>query len=138
MAAKGAFLNHALDLPHYPTKTFCGATPMNVALNDEVRTFLATQKVLPGERAAYSLFLETRGNDAAAVADLIKQYKNTSQAEAAAYLQTVKKTLDETYEKIDGKYVIYRPLFLTNVANEADAKAIKVAFNKYNCKLTMI
>lgn len=138
LAAKGAFLNQALDVPHYTTQTFCGATPMNVALNDDIRTFLAQQNVALGKRTAYSLFLETRGNDEAAVIDLIQHYKNTSPAVAARDFQTVKKTLDETFEKIDGKYVIYRPLFLASVANEAEAKAIEAAFHKYNCALTII
>lgn len=138
LAAKGAFLNQALDGPHYATKTFCGATPMNVALNDEVRTFLATQKVLPGERTAYSLFLETRGNDAATVVELIQQLKNTDHEAAVTHYQTVKKTMDETFEEIDGKYFIYRPLFLTSVENEAEARAIEAQFKKYDCELTMI
>lgn len=138
LAAKGAFVNQALEATHYATKTFCGATPMDVALNDAVRTFLIHQNVAPGKRTAYSLFLETRGNNEAAVIDLIQYYKNTSQAVAAEDFQTVKKTLDETFEKIDGRYVIYRPLFLASVANEADAKAIEAAFHKYNCALTMI
>lgn len=138
LAAKGAFLNQALAVPHYATQTFCGATPMTVALNDEVRTFLAHQNGVAGERTAYSLFLETRGNDEAAVIDLIQYYKNSSPAAAAEDFQTVKKIMNETFEEIDGKYVIYRPLFLASIENEADAKAIEAAFHKYNCELTII
>lgn len=138
LATNGVFLNQSLNVPHYNTKTFCGATPMNLALNDKVRKFLSNQNVEIGERSGYSLFLETRGNDETAVIDLIQQYTNTSKEEASAFYQTVKKIMDETYEEINGKYIIYKPLFLTSIENEADAKAIEDAFKKYNCELTMI
>lgn len=67
LAANGAFLNQALDVPYYETKIFCGATSLNLALNDEIRTFLTDQKVVLGERTGYSLFLETSGHDEVAV-----------------------------------------------------------------------
>ncbi len=138
LEANGAFLNQALDVPHYNTKTFCGATPMNLASTDKVRKFLSKHNVALGERTGYSSFLETRGNDETAVIDLIQQYRNTSKGEASVFYQTVKKIMDETYEEIDGKYIIYRPLFLASVENEADAIAIEAAFKQYNCELTLI
>lgn len=49
-----------------------------------------------------------------------------------------KKVMDETFEEINGKYVIYRPLFLASVVNKADANAIEAAFKKYSCEVTMI
>ncbi|RZJ91395.1 MAG: hypothetical protein EOO20_05185 [Chryseobacterium sp.] len=67
-----------------------------------------------------------------------QQLKNTDHEAAVTHYQTVKKTMDETFEKIDGKYFIYRPLFLTSVENEAEARAIEAQLKKYDCEMTMI
>lgn len=138
LADKGALLNQTLEVPHYETKTFDGATPMNLALNDEVRTFLASQNVSIGNRKNYSLFLETRGNDEEAVIDLIQELKNIDKQEAVKHLYTVKKKMDESYEKIDDKYVIYKPLFLKSSENEEEIRNMELKFKEFNCELTLI
>ncbi|WP_426473897.1 ankyrin repeat domain-containing protein [Chryseobacterium balustinum] len=135
---KGAFLNQTLDVPHYETKTFSGGTPMNVAFNDEIREFLVSQNVFLGNRKDYSIFLETRGNDEKVVIELIQQIKNIKKEDSVKYYHTVKKKMDETYEKIDGKYVIYKPLFLKNTESDEEIRMVELQFKKYNCELTLI
>lgn len=138
LTEKGVLLNQELDVPHYETKTFSGGTPMNVALNDEIRAYLETQNVVSGSRKSYSLFLETRGNDEAAVVDLIQQLKNTDKDDALKDFYTVKKKMDESYERIDDKFVIYKPLFLTSTESEEEIKNIESQFKSFHCELTLI
>lgn len=138
LAEKGAFLNQELDVPHYETKTFSGGTPMNVALNDEIRAYLETQNVASGSRKSYSLFLETRGNDETAVVDLIQQLKNVNKEEALKDFYTVKKKMNESYERIDGKFIIYKPLFLKSTESEEEYKNIEAQLKSFNCELTLI
>jgi len=138
LADKGAFLNQTLNASHYETKTFGGGTPMNIALNDETRTFLTSKNGSPGNRKNFSLYLETRGNDEKAVIDLIQQIKNINKEDSAKHYHTVKKKMGETYEKIDDKYVIYKPLLLKNTESEKENRTIELQFKEYNCELTLI
>lgn len=138
LSEKGAFLNQTLEGPHYETKTFSGGTPLNVALNDETRAFLTDHNVVLGNRSNYSLFLETRGNDVAAVVDLIQEIKKIDQEEAVRFFHTVKKEMDESYERIDGEFIFYKPLFLTSAESEEDIKAIALQFKKFDCEMTVI
>lgn len=138
LAEKGALLNQTLEVSHYETNTFIGATPLNVALNDETRTFLTSENGSLGKRKSYSLFLETRGDNEKAVMDLIQKTKNIDPEEAVEYYHTVKKKIDETYEKINDKYVIYRPLFLKDTESEEEIRTTEFQFREYNCELTLI
>lgn len=138
LAKNGVCMNQALEVPHYETKTFVGATSFNVALNDEVRNYLTTLNVTSGSRKAHVLFLETRGNDEESVVKLIGSYKNTDEKEARALWNTVKKQLDESYERIDGKYFIYKPLFLLQSENEAEIKQLESDLKQFNCVCTLI
>lgn len=138
LAEKGAHLNQPLEEVHYETKTFAGSTPLDVATSQEVKDFLLENNAAHGTRRSYALYLETRGTDENAVTELIRKFKNVDASEAKLLWNSVRRPMGPTYEKIDGEYVSYRPLFLTSSESEEEIKSLKAELKQLGCDSTLI
>lgn len=119
----GACLNNRLETAHYESKTFVGASPLSVAKNNTISALLKKHQAIEGAREGFSVYMETRGKEAAALA-IIKELLQLDEAGAKEKWNTVKKKLGEEYEKVGDEYVIYKPLLLKNCENEEALTAI--------------